>query len=203
MLCCGGCSEDWVLLLLVRAHKCRSIWKIHTRKQEVVDFWEHCLSKWQVSSWSRQDLQNIALKSKTRSPNCSSPYLCPLRGKKHCPEEYTRFLSEDLIRSPSVWGNQKNFSFANNNRIFKAHPWTKHGLPYFPLLCQQPDTFHLQPQKCCKRNQNIFILLNHLHQSSSSITFNHIVQLILQFVLQFCCLGWHRWATSNFLGKQF
>lgn len=75
-----------------------------------------------------------------------------------------------------------------------------HDLPYCPLLCQQPDTFLLQPQKCWKRNQNIFLLLNHLHQSPSIIFW--LVQLILQFVLQFCCLVWHWWATSNFLGKQ-
>lgn len=127
-----------------------------------------------------------------------------LRGKKPCPEEFTRFLSEDLIRSedlisPSVWGNQKHFSFASNNRVFKAHPWTVHDLPYFPLLCQQPDTFPLQPQKCWKRNQNISIL-DHFLQSPSIIFW--LVQLILQFVLQFCCLGWHSWTTSNFLGKQ-
>lgn len=151
-----------------------------------------------MSSWSTQGPSNSVLKSKTRCPNCGSPYFCPPRGKKHHSEESTRFLRENLIRSPSVWGNQKNFSFANKNRIFKAHPWTMHDLPYFPLLCQQPDTFLLQPQKCWKRNQNIFILLNHLHQSPSDLS------IILQFVLQFCCLGWRWWATSksNFLGKQ-
>lgn len=103
-------------------------------------------------------------------PKVQQSHLCPPRGKKHCPEEYTRFISEDLIRNPRGWGNQKNFSFASKSRVFKAHPWTMHDLPYFPLLCQQPDTFLLQPQKCWNRNQNIFILLNHLHQSPSDLS---------------------------------